>query len=74
VLDVHDASGLLRMHDRIPPLGATDTIVWDGRGFDGMVVENGTFTVTVVPADGAGNRGSGCTLHVVVDNRTGAVP
>ncbi len=74
VMEVHDAAGARRLHDRIPPLGASDTIVWDARGFDGMVVENGSFTITVVPDDGSGNRGAGCTLDVVIDNRTGALP
>jgi hypothetical protein len=74
VLDVIDAGGARRLHDRFPPLGAIDEIAWDGRGSDGMVVENGTFTVTVVPDDGSGNRGSGCTLQAVVDNRTGTIP
>jgi hypothetical protein len=74
VLEVRDASGALRLHERIPPLGSIDTIVWDGRGSDGMVVENGAFTITVVPDDGSGNRGAGCTLQAVIDNRTGALP
>lgn len=71
VMDVTDAYGTLVFHTRWVPTGGDDTIGWDGRGFDGMVMPNGVYTVAVAPDDGLGNRGAGCTVSAGLDNARG---
>jgi hypothetical protein len=68
VLDVFAEDGTRRFHDRFVPLGAHDTLVWNGRGFDGVVVPDGVWTLEVTPDDGFGNRAAGCSLPIVVAN------
>ena len=46
----------------------TGTLTWDGRGGDGLVVDNGVYTLRTVPLDAAWNEGAGCAADVTVDN------
>lgn len=74
VVDVRDAAGVRVRQDWDVPLGAVDAWVWDGRDDEGLIVPNGSYSVTVSPDDGAGNRGPACVVQVTVDNRLGGVP
>jgi hypothetical protein len=74
VVEVRDASGALVRQVWDVPLGPVDTWAWDGRNQLGQVVANGTYSVTVAPDDGVGNRGTACTVQAIVDNREGTVP
>jgi len=51
---------------------STATLSWDGRGDDGRVDANGSYLVSVTPADDAWNLGSGCDNAVTLDNRVAA--
>ncbi len=70
VLEVRDPEGALVLQDWRVPDGAIDTVRWDGRGFDGIIVANGAYDLTVRPEDGLGNAGGACTDTVTVANRT----
>ncbi|MBX2801602.1 MAG: Ig-like domain-containing protein [Myxococcales bacterium] len=68
VVDVLDSSGTRVRHERLVPVGSADTITWDGRAANGIIVPNGTYTIRIRPDDGFGNRATGCDEVVVVDN------
>lgn len=68
VFDVFDGASTLLRSDRIIPLGASDTVVWDGRDEQGKIVPNGSYRLEIVPEDALGNREAGCSLPLVVDN------
>lgn len=68
VIEVRDEGGALAFFDREVPLAATDTVSWDGRDLQGLIVQDGIWQVSVSPDDGLGNRGVGCEALVVVDN------
>lgn len=74
VVEISTPDGTLIAQQWRVPLGPIDTVSWDGRGKDGFVVDNGTYTVQISPDDGLGNRGSGCDLAVSVDNPLEPVP
>ncbi len=44
-------------------------IAWDGRGDDGRVLDNGTYSLTLAAADEHWNLGAPCTLQVGLANR-----
>ncbi|MCA9493575.1 MAG: Ig-like domain-containing protein [Myxococcales bacterium] len=56
------------------PLGATDTLSWDGRDMLGAVVPDGTYAVSIAPDDGLGNTGAPCVSTVIVDNLPPGIP
>jgi flagellar hook assembly protein FlgD len=41
---------------------------WDGRGDDGTILENGTYTVAVTAKDASWNEGAPCLANVTIDN------
>jgi flagellar hook assembly protein FlgD len=48
------------------PTAGTGTTTWDGRGDGGVVVPDGTYSVTATPRDLAGNRGVPMAIRVRV--------
>ncbi len=68
VATVRDGSDDIVFRRRLVPVGIADAWSWNGRDITERVVDDGTYTVTVEPEDGFGNRGSGCSVSVQVDN------
>ncbi len=66
VVSVRDEVGTVVRQTHLPPAGAVDAWVWDGRDQDGRVVPGGTYTLRVEPEGNLGNRGSSCTRSVDV--------
>ena len=66
VVSVLDTSGEVVRRDRVDPLGAVDTWVWDGRDSTGRVVGNGVFSIQVDTDDGLGNSGGLCAVAATV--------
>jgi len=49
------------------PGKADATYLWDGRGSDGKILPDGTYTYVVEAVDRAGNKGSSAPLTVTID-------
>ncbi len=47
---------------------SSETLTWYGRGYDGIVMENGTYTIHVSAADAYLNTGEVCTTQISLDN------
>ena len=47
--------------------GVSDILKWDGRAFDGRVVEPGSYRLQVSAMDAQGNLDGGCSLLVEVE-------
>lgn len=61
-----DASGTVIRTVRWP--GKADaTYLWDGRGSDGKILQDGTYVYTVEATDKAGNTGASAGLQVTID-------
>ncbi|MEQ1505500.1 MAG: Ig-like domain-containing protein [Myxococcota bacterium] len=71
VLEVTDGAGARVFTDWEVPIGPVDTVSWDARDLQGLIVPNGAYRVSVAPDDGLGNRGLGCEVTVTVDNPVG---
>lgn len=69
-----ETTGVLVQRERVTPLGSVDSWSWDGRDASDRVVHNGQWTIDVIPVDGVGNSGLGCSVDVTVDNRLGVNP
>ncbi|MDG1482123.1 MAG: hypothetical protein P8R54_21200 [Myxococcota bacterium] len=70
-LEVLDSDGdLVRMdHHSAGVTGSSvGTLSWDGRGEDGLVVDNGVYILRTIPLDAAWNEGAGCSDSVKVGN------
>ena len=67
-LEIQDDSGGEVRIDWVPATAATETIFWDARGFDGVVVENGHYELRVRAMDANLNQGLPCSAEVTVDN------
>ncbi|MCB9685906.1 MAG: hypothetical protein H6735_12765 [Alphaproteobacteria bacterium] len=74
VLEVVDGQADLVDVQWIVPLGATDTLSWDGRDLTGTIVPDGTYAVSIAPDDGLGNAGAACVSTVIVDNLPPGIP
>jgi hypothetical protein len=68
---VHRGVELVRTELSIP-LSTTETVSWDGRGDDGMVLPAGLYRVTVSVMDGQGNEDAGCEQVVELEQAYGA--
>ena len=68
-LEVVDAAGDLVYLWRTAAGSAAASLAWSGRDQDGLVVENGTYTVTLTALDDHWNAGLPCSQAVSVSNR-----
>ena len=68
-LEVTDAAGDLLYLHRVAGVAGTTALSWDGRGFDGMVLDNQTVTLTVTGQDTSWNPGQSCSAEVTIANR-----
>jgi flagellar hook assembly protein FlgD len=68
VAEVQDALGELVVQRWLVPAGPTDEWSWDARDAAGFVVPSGSYTITVRPDDGFGNRGTGCVVQTSVEH------
>jgi len=63
-LEVLDASGALVRFHRYPATGDSDSLVWDGRGDSGEVLDAGAWTVHVRAVDSTDNVSDACAAQV----------
>ena len=68
-LEVTDAAGDLLYLHRVAGVAGTTALSWDGRGFEGMVLDNQTVTLTVTGLDTSWNPGQSCSAEVTIANR-----
>ncbi len=66
-LTVSDADGTAVRRTRVT--GASATVTWDGRGDDGIVSDEGTYTVAVAALDATSNAGDACAASVALTQR-----
>ena len=53
---------------------ASDTWTWDGRGNDGVTVQNGTYTLEIAAIDASWNARGACEVNVELDNHVRPPP
>lgn len=67
---VYDSDDDEVLVDRQAAASATgDTWTWEGLGQDGIVLENGRYTIVAHGLDDAWNAGASCTAYVRIDNQ-----
>ena len=63
---VRDATGALVRSYTVPTAASVVALTWDGKGRDGAVVPDGSYSVRLTPKDAVGNSGSPVTREVTV--------
>ena len=66
VLEIFDGNNRVRTV-REATNGVSDILRWDGRTFDGRIVEPGSYRLQVSAMDAQNNVDGGCSLTVEVD-------
>ena len=68
--EVFSSEGELVLMEHVAGTSGSSTgrLSWNGRGGDGLIVDNGTYILRTIPLDTAWNEGAGCSAAVVVDN------
>jgi len=73
IVDVNDAGGTRVARSTQTSVAGANTVRWDGRGDDGKVLPDGSYTVRVTPRDVAGTNGAAVLLPVRIDTTLGSV-
>ena len=66
-VEIQDDSGGEVRTDWVAATAATETILWDARGADGVVVENGDYDLRVRAMDANLNQGLVCNFNARID-------
>ncbi len=68
LLEVFSSDGTLVQTEILAAGSSSGQLTWDGRGWDGLIVDNGDYLLRAEPLDAAWNTGAACSATAAVDN------